>query len=572
MLRRMKRDYVVAGAVLGLTASIASGQAVKGGPAPDAPPPPVTYHGLLPGVTPAADVRAKLGEPAHEAEWYAHKMLYEAAGRPGLFDAVYLRGKEGKLANIEAASVPEGYETQKAIRTRLGPPEYVLKLRTQMLLDYSEKGLRFVCDRAGKTIGVAYFPQGHPRVHAGARKLVDLSAPPGTPSWPTAGGQLKVGTAKRPISPIKKEWLRSPEFTIHDDMHARCALLVDGDRSVALVAADLFGMGLQDFRTIEARLAEKGYPNLIVAMSHNHAAPDTIGVYGFYPAQYVAYVQQQIEACVLEAATRLTPVREIRSVSKELPMDGARVQGLIRNARNPALLDPSVAVIELRGDGNRTLATLVNFACHVEGLAGGAKDISADFPGYMCNAVEAALDGTCLFLNGALGGMVSGDTRARTHEQAKEAGETWAKHVVALTKEARPARSATFTLTRKRLEIPVTNRRFLTLFALMKKRQAYRGRIVTEMNLLRLGDTEILTIPGELFPEIGVEIRAHMTGREQVLVGLANDQLGYIVPGYDFRASNSVAMEGWAYEETMSVSPAAGPVIRHAAVELLAER
>ena len=117
--------------------------------------------------------------------------------------------------------------------------------------------------------------------------------------------------------------MRGREFEIHDDMHARCALLVDGERSVALVAADLFGGNKPDFDVVEERLAAAGYPNLIVAMSHNHAAPDTIGVYGFYPKKYIEYIQKQIEACVLEAATRLAPVREIRSGSKELSMAGA---------------------------------------------------------------------------------------------------------------------------------------------------------------------------------------------------------------------------------------------------------
>jgi hypothetical protein len=383
---------------------------------------------------------------------------------------------------------------------------------------------------------------------------------------------LKVGTAKRAISPIDKAWMRGREFEIHDDLYARCALLVDGERSVALVATDMFGGNKPDFDVIQDRLAAVGYPNLIVAMSHNHAAPDTIGVYGFYPAKYVAYIQDQIEACVLEAAKNLEPVREIRSIVKELPMSGARVQGLIRNARNPGLLDPAVVLIELKGDGDRNLASLVNFACHVEGLVDGAKEISADFPGYMCAQVEADTGGMCLFLNGAVGGMVTGDTRVRTHDEAEVAGLAWAREVAALSKQATPARGRTFLLTRKRVELPCTNQRFLTLFGLMKKRNPYRGRIVSELNLLRLGDTEIVTIPGELLPEISVEIQEHMTGRERVIVGLANDELGYIIPGYDFRASNALTMTDWDYEETMSPGPATGPIIRHAAIELLAGR
>jgi hypothetical protein len=38
----------------------------------------------------------------------------------------------------------------------------------------------------------------------------------------------------------------------------------------------------------------------------------------------------------------------------------------------------------------------------------------------------------------------------------------------------------------------------------------------------------------ELLPEIGFEILARMTGYPRMIVCLANEELGYIIPGYDF--------------------------------------
>lgn len=44
-------------------------QAVKGKVSPQDPPPPLTYHGLIPGLSTAEQVRQALGAPAHEARW-----------------------------------------------------------------------------------------------------------------------------------------------------------------------------------------------------------------------------------------------------------------------------------------------------------------------------------------------------------------------------------------------------------------------------------------------------------------------------------------------------------------------
>jgi hypothetical protein len=72
---------------------------------------------------------------------------------------------------------------------------------------------------------------------------------------------------------------------------------------------------------------------------------------------------------------------------------------------------------------------------------------------------------------------------------------------------------------------------------------------------------QIVAIPGELLPELGFALREHMTGAVNVIVGLANDEIGYIIPAYDFRAD--------VYEESMSLGPSAGPQIVDAALELL---
>ncbi|MBX3413619.1 MAG: hypothetical protein KF708_13090 [Pirellulales bacterium] len=542
------------------------GQAPESKVAADAPPPPVTYHGLIPGKSTAADVRAALGSPVWEAPWYAYKLLYPAQGRSGMYDSVHLTGKDGHFACVEAASVPAGLATRAEIETRLGAPEYELRMATFKLLDYSQQGVRFIVDKKDQTIGVAYFPHLRPRVHDGARQLVDLSllrqGPQPRPAEPASTEGLRAGAAEIKITPLQAEWLDPryrEKYQPHDDLYARAVLFERGDERVALVGADLFGLGLTTVEPIIERVKEAGIAHLVLAASHNHAAPDTMGVYGHYPAEYNQYIQDQVVKCVQAAYANLRPVKELRTASRELPMDGARVAGLIRNARNVGLVDPTISILQPIGEDDQPIATLVNFACHVEGIEAGVLELTADFPGYMCEQIKADGGGIPVFLNGAVGGMVSGDNRARTHDEAKATGLAFAALVKDLEKTAQPPATFDFAVETKRVEIPMTNANFKPLYEQM--RPLNRGRVVTQMTLVRLGECEMVTLPGEVLPEVAVEILEHMHGFPRILIGLANDQLGYIIPPEDFRDDE--------YEETMSQGPAAAPVVRDTAIRML---
>jgi len=548
--------------------SSSHGQAVKGGPADDAPPPPVTYKNLLPGVHTHAQVREMLGEPADESKWYNYKLYYPAKGMKGYFDVVHVGGKkdDARLASIEAVTVPEGYETDINIMSNLGMPEYILKMASWTLLDYSEQGLRFTVNADGKTIGTTYFPQGHRRVPAGERSFMDLSRlrsgpQPKPRSQPVTNG-LKVGASEVIFSPEGEDWL-GHKYTVHDDLKARIAVFDDGENSVALVGADLFGMGWGDCAAIRKAAAELGIDQTIIAMSHNHAAGDTIGVYGHYPVEYITHVKTQIVAGIQEAQSNLQEIKELRTASEELPMVGGRVHGLIRNARNPNIIDPTMSIVQPIGKNGKPIATLVHFACHVESLQKGGREISADFPGYMCEKIIEDGGGQAIFLNGAVGGMVSGDNRARTQESSKEMGLELAKIVKKMVKSTQPIEVDGVHIDQRPLEIPMTNPNFNELYQ-SGLRTLHKGRVETDMVYVKIGDIQLVTLPGELLPEVSFEILEEMDGFPRILIGLANDQIGYMIPPYDFR-------EG-VYEESMSQGPSTATQVRDMAINMVKGR
>ena len=54
------------------------------------------------------------------------------------------------------------------------------------------------------------------------------------------------------------------------------------------------------------------------------------------------------------------------------------------------------------------------------------------------------------------------------------------------------------------------------------------NRVSTQLNLVNVGNAQILTIPGEALPNIGFYLKRKMRGEHNLLFGLTNDAFGYI--------------------------------------------
>src|SRR5205823_9495700 len=59
-------------------------------------------------------------------------------------------------------------------------------------------------------------------------------------------------------------------------------------------------------------------------------------------------------------------------------------------------------------------------------------------------------------------------------------------------------------------------------------------RVSTQLNLVNIGNAQILTIPGEALPNIGCYLKRKMRGEHNLLFGLTNDAFGYILSRVDW--------------------------------------
>jgi hypothetical protein len=99
-----------------------------------------------------------------------------------------------------------------------------------------------------------------------------------------------------------------------------------------------------------------------------------------------------------------------------------------------------------------------------------------------------------------------------------------------------------------------------------------KGCITTEVNLIKIGDLWLATVPGEMLPKLGLQLKAWMKeagAKVAGVIGLANDEVGYILPTEDFKYPWNPFNPGKHYEETNSISKEIAPKVMSALSELL---
>jgi hypothetical protein len=526
-----------------------------------------SWRGFAIGEATIDDITSRLGPSPIETAG-RHDLRYPSTQDPKLNDRLYFVNSKLQLA--QSASADSRYPNRTAIEKAFGTPEAEVVFQTQEYLDYSEDGFRFICAADGTTTGILSFapvprrvPRGYPNTRINLRREPHAA---GSPISTT----LKVGAAEISIAPKTLQEIQSPDSTqelhLAEDLLARAVVFQRDEDSVVLIGLDVFGLGPWDIQQLRESLRKQGFPNVIVAMSHTHANVDTIGFYGYYPKEYAEQILQNAESAVLKAAGNLSAVSHLQSGTIEMPLAGGRVVDLIRNGRDPGLVDPAVSVFQAIGADQKPVVNIVHLACHPEVIR--LKDtngLSPDFVGTLCRKVTEQLGGQTVFLNGALGGMLTPDTRFRTQAAAEEMGARLSEFAVAAAGQAVPCSSDALFVETVSVEYPITAAAISNFLNNPPKPFSIRqGRVSADMSVIWLGDAQFVTVPGELLPDIGFEIMQEMTGQMRVIVGLANGELGYMIPGFDFRADG--------YEERTGPGAAGGEITRAIGLQLARRR
>ncbi len=451
-------------------------------------------------------------------------------------------------------------------------------------------------------------------------------------------------------TPVKG--VRSPGFGLRgpdDGLWARAVVFRQGETAAALVALDLIGLLHDDVLAIRTAVSARGVPidHLVVHATHTHAGPDTLGPWGpdrFTSGRdpvYVAQVRDAVVDAVEDAWARAEAAWMVVGAvdaSTYEPTQG--VANVARDVRDPWVVDPELRAarfVDVRGE---TITTLVNWSAHPELLRDHNAWMTSGFVHALRLTVErgalwdtargSGVGGTAVFLNGAVGGRVTD----RGVQPIDPDGHQWLSQgwntqdvlgqllgdmALDAVRDGEVVPDPRLSFRSASLALPIDN---LALRALHARGVIERtttlgddaGPITaddvpwvrTEIGLLALGPLQILTMPGEVLPElwvggydgalvnapghgllradnpappdlagapVGPYWRDRLDAPHRWLLGLANDALGPVIPAYDFVLHPEdpyvLPADGDHDEETMSLGPDTAARLDAAVIRLL---
>lgn len=371
---------------------------------------------------------------------------------------------------------------------------------------------------------------------------------------------------------------------IYDDLKVRTAALSDGSGTSVFVVVDSYGLALTDVREIRTRLsnyaAEKGIEAITVSVMHQHSAVDTFGMNGnifemvlFNPlftlfdqktvnGKNDKYMENLFEKCVDSVKTATESMTE-----GEMYLGTADASKFTKDKRQPFVMDENFNRLRfVPADGSKE-TWIVSTPIHCVGNGAGGTEITGDYPYYA--EQEAADKANLMFYLGAEEGttqernentVVDYVTEETGIENTVGFGKAIAREIANITDETPVA--PLLNIRYKEIILPIDNAILLLagkagLFENCVKKVDGKYSVVTEIGYMEMGeDLAFAIIPGELAAEIAYggclsadyswsgedwsypslqEIVAENAGdRELHVLGIANDQIGYIIPDNDY--------------------------------------
>lgn len=222
-----------------------------------------------------------------------------------------------------------------------------------------------------------------------------------------------------------------PALGVHEDdgISVRAVLLAQDGEYVAMVGLDLVGLGAPAIHAARDILAEEGFDptRLIVASTHDHQGPDTMGLWGDPlggTSGIVPEYQDRLAGAIVEAvhaaAEALEPVTwKVGAVNTHTLspwFNGRRwggknpdaiAYGMIHDQRDPVIAADQLLVMQgVRDDGTVSF-TFTQWPGHPEVRGGNNNLISADWVGVTRQVLEAHYGGIAVHVPECLGGMQS---------------------------------------------------------------------------------------------------------------------------------------------------------------------
>jgi hypothetical protein len=409
---------------------------------------------------------------------------------------------------------------------------------------------------------------------------------------------------------------------IADPIMARALVLKHDKQKLAVVSIDVVGFFHANVERVRKELTEFDY--VLVTSTHNHEGPDTLGLWGESPfkcgidSEYMARLEQQIVAVVRSAEKELRPVTA--------RIGTAKIPDLLHDGRLPIILHDDLVVLQFTEvQSKKPAGIVVQWNCHPETLADKNSRLSADFVGYTVKEVREKQACPVVYLTGTVGGLmtslkveIKNDKGEMLNDGTFEKTERYGRAIGATANKAL-ASAQEIALTpiqvkQRAVFLPVDNKIYLLARQMkvlvrdgylwsgdsakaeptkLEDQNTKRVCIKSEVGWLRLGDLDIAAIPGEIYPELVLDkvadpapagadfpdapiepaIYKQLRGPHRMIIGLANDEIGYIIPKrqWDEKPPYTYGYKKAPYGEINSLGPETAPLLCEAFRKMVKE-
>ncbi len=344
-----------------------------------------------------------------------------------------------------------------------------------------------------------------------------------------------------------------------DDLYARCLALECGGRRALVICCDVLGLRDDVCGEVRAWAEEQGIPGDAVMMVsvHTHTGPAVIyheGT-GYVNESYVCTLGGMICEAAREALEDLREVREILFGRADNPGSIA-----FNRAREDGPVDRQVYGFLIRREGEDL--AILSSACH-----GVCRDriplISADFAGGVNrNLEEKGLKS--IYLNGLCGDIDPRDRGTDALEAyARSQTDTFLAHLPGFRSCPLTMRTGCLSfqlnlehvdsdLIRKAADHAVRDAgegsgraRVARLWEaeMLSRLEALKDQETYEVRVLCLGGIPILALPCEGFTEIALRVRKASGQEDALVLGCADQLLGYVPTRDDYRRGAYAALE-----------------------------
>lgn len=361
---------------------------------------------------------------------------------------------------------------------------------------------------------------------------------------------------------------------IHDDLWAKAWVFEGGGGRAAFGFLDLVGVDREMVREIREQVAKATelVPHEIhLICTHTHSGPSGLrkpvpflaSPFREDPELVSVYVRL-IAGAIVQAFRSLRPGR--------IGFGAGTLTTMCTNRRDPkGQMDSALQVIRVEEADGTLAGVIVNYACHPTTLNAQNYLVTRDFPGYMCDAVTRVKGRRVqvAYAQGTAGDVSARWTRRGTSfAEAERLGHMLAGEALRVLETVTTSPDLAVAAVSQDVSVPtrryppedVADRLLAAATDRLESLKAagapygdvrtayvaWQGadrtarmsrlhrpeQIDAEVALVRLGAMKVAMLPGEAMTRTGQELKAAL-GEPCIVLGYANDYVGYLVPAAD---------------------------------------